>query len=447
MRLLDRLRSGNLETAERSYANGLTFEDVLAMFSFNGNTYQGISSPLRAPGSAVSANFSGYVQGVYNQSGVVAAAVTARALLMSQVRFQWRSLLQGETGRLFGTTELSILERPGDLTRAELLYAAEQHNSLAGNAFFYRNGGQLRLLRPDWVTVVYGSFENDVDPTAQLDAELVGYSYQPGGISSQTPPVFLAPSQVAHWKPEPDPMHWWRGQSWIGSVLSEITTDRQATEFKSKFFANAATPQLIVTLDPHTTQQQATDIAAVINQRHEGSANAYKTLVLGGGSDVKVAGSNLQQLDLKNTQGVDETRIALRARVPATLLGISEGLAGSALNAGNYSQTRRMWSDAWFMPTAQNLCASMERILALPVGTPAELSFDQSQIMFLQEDRKDEAEIRATQASSMRQLVEAGFEPSTVTKFIATGDTTVLEHTGVFSVQLQAPTDGTQNGE
>jgi hypothetical protein len=101
-----------------------------------------------------------------------------------------------------------------------------------------------------------------------------------------------------------------------------------------------------------------------------------------------------------------------------------------------------MWSDAWFMPTAQNLCASMERILALPVGTPAELSFDASQIMFLQEDRKDEADIRATQASSMRQLVEAGFEPSTVTKFIATGDTTVLQHTGVFSVQLQAPTEG-----
>ena len=160
---------------------------------------------------------------------------------------------------------------------------------------------------------------------------------------------------------------------------------------------------------------------------------------------MKVAGSNLQQLDLKNTQGVDETRIALRARVPATLLGISEGLAGSALNAGNYSQTRRMWSDAWFMPVAQNLCASMERILTLPVGTPAELSFDPSQIMFLQEDRKDEAEIRATQASSMRQLVEAGFEPSTVTKFIATGDTTVLQHTGVFSVQLQAPTDGETN--
>jgi len=196
--------------------NSLTFEDVLAMFSFNGNTYAGMSSPLRSPGTPVAGNFPGFVQGVYQTSGVVAAAITARALLMSQIRFQWRSLLQGETGRLFGTTELSVLERPGDLSRAELLYAAEQHNSLAGNAFFYRNAGQVRLLRPDWVTIVFGSEESDVDPTVQLDAELVGYTYQPGGPNSKNEPVFLAPSQVAHWKPEPDPMFWWRGQSWIG---------------------------------------------------------------------------------------------------------------------------------------------------------------------------------------------------------------------------------------
>ena len=443
MRLIDRLRS--TPQPERSYSNGLTFEDVLTMFSFNGNVYQGMASPLKAPGQAVAANFSGYVKGVYNSSGIVAAAITARALLLSQLRFQWRSVLQGEVGRLFGSADLAVLERPGDLTRAELLYAAEQHNSLSGNAFIYRNGGQLRLLRPDWVTIVFGSRENDVDPTTSLDAELVGYTYQPGGVTAKTDPVFLAPSQVAHWKPEPDPLFWWRGQSWVGSVLSEITTDRQATEFKSKFFANAATPQLIVTLDPHTTQQQASDVAGVINQRHEGSGNAYKTLVLGGGADVTVAGSNLQQLDLKTTQGVDETRIALRSRVPATVLGISEGLAGSALNAGNYSQTRRLWSDAWFTPTAQNLCAALERILTIPPTIPCELSFDPSQVMFLQEDRKDEADIRATQASSMRQLVEAGYEPSTVTKFIQTGDSTVLQHTGVFSVQLQAPTNGETN--
>jgi len=190
MRLLDRLRTSDSAESERSTA--LTFEDVLTMFAFNGNIYQGMSSPLRSPGTPIAANFPGFVQGVYNSSGIVAAAITARALLMSQIRFQWRSLLQGETGRLFGTTELAVLERPGDLSRAELLYAAEQHNSLAGNAFFYRNNNQLRLLRPDWVTIVFGSYESDVDPTTQLDAELVGYTYQPGGMTSKNDPIFLA---------------------------------------------------------------------------------------------------------------------------------------------------------------------------------------------------------------------------------------------------------------
>jgi phage portal protein BeeE len=219
--------------------------------------------------------------------------------------------------------------------------------------------------------------------------------------------------------------------------MSEIQTDRQATTFKSKFFANSATPQIIVTLDAQTTQAQAEDIADSIARGHEGANAAYKTLVLGGGADVTVAGSNLGQLDLKNTQGLDETRIALRSRVPATILGISEGLAGSALNAGNYSQTRRLWSDAWFIPTAQNLCGSLERILVLPPGRTAELSFDPAQIEFLQEDRRDEADIRGQKASTMRQLIEAGFVPSTVTQYVATGDESVLQHTGNVSVQLQ----------
>lgn len=444
MRLIDRLLA-TPKNEERSYANALTFEDVLTMFSFNGNVYQGVSSPLRAPGIAVNANFAGFVNGVYNSSGVVSAAITARALLLSQLRFQWRSLISGENGRLFGNAELSVLERPGDLTRAELLYAAELHNSLAGNAFFYRNAGQVRLLRPDWVTIVFGSQSDDADPTSQLDVELLGYAYKPGGPSSKSDPIFLTTSEVAHWKPEPDPMFWWRGQSWIGSVLDEIKTDRQATEFKSKFFANAATPQLIVSFDPNVTQQQAADMADAIHRRSEGSANAYKTLVLGGGADVTVAGSNLQQLDLRNTQGVDETRIALRSRVPATVLGISEGLAGSALNAGNYGQTRRMWSDAWFTPTAQNLCAALERILTLP-GPSVELSYDPTQIMFLQEDRKDEADINATKAQTARQLIDGGFEPSSVVQFITNGDPSVLTHTGNVSVQLQPPGTATNGG-
>jgi len=56
---------------------------------------------------------------------------------MSQLRFQWRSTLAGENGRLFGTAALAPLERPGDMTRTEMLYTAElaQYRSPATRSF------------------------------------------------------------------------------------------------------------------------------------------------------------------------------------------------------------------------------------------------------------------------------------------------------------------------
>ena len=43
-------------------------------------------------------------------------------------------------------------------------------------------------------------------------------------------------------------------------------------------------------------------------------SNAYETLYLGGGADVKVVGNDFRQMDLKATQGAGETRIAAAAR-------------------------------------------------------------------------------------------------------------------------------------
>ena len=49
---------------------------------------------------------------------------------------------------------------------------------------------------------------------------------------------------------------------------------------------------------------------------HEGIENAYKTLFLSAGADVKVVGTNLKDLDLKAIQGAGETRICCRCSCP-----------------------------------------------------------------------------------------------------------------------------------
>lgn len=413
-----------------------TFSDWLESFSFNGSEYylQSQANPMGA-NVDIGSTFSSFVEQAYKSSSIVGAAVTARALLLSQLVFKWR---RQADGTLFGSPALLPLERPAGLPLPQLLMAAEQHASLAGNAFFLRTSEGVRLLRPDWVTVVLGSRSDPSDPSSAWDAVPVGYVYDPPGRG--TAPDVFDPTEVAHWAPEPDPAVWWRGSSWVQSVIAEIRNDRQANLFKSKFFQNGATPQMIVSFNSDLTQAQAEGYADMVNANHAGAANAYKTLFLGGGADVSVVGSNLSELSLQHTQGKDESRIALRSRVPAVVMGISEGMQGSALNAGNYGQTRRLWSDGWFTPYTAGLCACLERVLDAPAG--AELAHDPSRVMFLQDDRLDEANILQANANTLRSLVDAGYDPSSAVAAIAGSDITKLTHSGLYSVQLQ-PTGST----
>jgi hypothetical protein len=110
------------------------------------------------------------------------------------------------------------------------------------------------------------------------------------------------------------------------------------------------------------------------------------------------------------------------------------------LNAGNYQQTRRMWADSWFQPYAQGLCSVLERIIDTPPD--AELTFDPSRILLLQEDQKDAADIRQTDALTIRALVDAGYSPDAAVAYVkSNGDLSQLlgNHSGLYSVQLQEP--------
>jgi len=152
---------------------------------------------------------------------------------------------------------------------------------------------------------------------------------------------------------------------------------------------------------------------------------------------VKVVGSQLAQLELKDSQGGHESRIATRSRVPAVILGIREGLEGSSLNTGNYGAARRVWSDGWFSATADSLSETLTPLVDTP--SDAELVHDPTRVMFLQEDRKDEADIQKANADTINTLVSAGFAPESARDAVRSGDLSKLSHTGLVSVQLQTP--------
>lgn len=246
------------------------------------------------------------------------AAQMVRGLVLSQMRFTWRNPPSHPSTprRTFGNAELGLLERPWThATTGDLVTTMEWHEGLTGNAFVVRQPNRLRVLRPDWCGLVFGS---DTDPdlaSTAIDGELVGLVYQNGGLGGSGQISTLLPDEYAHWAPIPDPECPGVGQSWVTAALRDIQGDQAATQHKLHFFVNGATPNMVVKGIPAVSQEQFDMYVAMMESKHAGVANAYKTLYLTAGADATVVGADLKQLDFKATQGAGEP-LALDTPIP-----------------------------------------------------------------------------------------------------------------------------------
>jgi len=430
----------------------LTLDEYANWFSLNGLAY-GLtgSTTISNPREEIGGDFKGFIDGAYKSNGVIFSCVLARMLVFSEARFQFRQMRSGRPGDLFGNPSLQLLERPWpNATTGDLLTRGIQDADLAGNFYAVRRPRGIKRMRPDWVTIITGTDTRpDQDATPNdLDLEVLGYAYHPGGKQSGNTPVILMREEVAHFAPIPDPSANFRGMSWISPIVREVMADTAATSHKLQFFENGATPNMVVTLDPAVNQAAAEKLQAAISAKYAGLHGAYETMVLGGGADVKVIGADMRQVDFKVTQGHGETRVAAAAGVPPIIVGLSEGLQSATYS--NYGQAKRRFADGTIRPLWRNMAGSLSTLVDVPAG--AELWYDDRDIPFLAEDVKDAAEAQQVEASTISTLVDAGYEPDAVIDAVTAGDLKRLKgkHTGLYSVQLQAPTAtppaGSQNG-
>jgi hypothetical protein len=418
-------------------------------------TVQGISvtdwSQMFRPGSQV--NYGGrpaqaYQMGQGNNGAVFAGnpivytCEAKRISVFSEMRFQYQRMANGRAGDLWGDATLSLLETPwpGASTR-DLLKRAELDAATAGNSYWILDPDPeqpeqylLRLDPAGMRILTSGS----VDPISgfPVGEQLLGYVHYKDATKMKNP-TFYPPEAIAHYAPTPDPAAPFRGMSWMSPCLPDVEADNSMTAHKVATLRSGAYLGYVVSMDPSMTLPQFRDFVEEYKKEHEGPVNAGKTLFLGGGADVKTVGQSFDDLAFEATQGAGATRIAGCSQVPVTLAGLSEGLKGSTLNAGNYKAAKENFVDAWARPAWGDFASAIECLRPAPSGS--RLWYDDRDIPFLREDILDQAEVTSRDATTIRTLIDGGYEPDAAVDAVASGDMKRLtgQHTGYVSVQLQ----------
>lgn len=430
--LLERLRGGRAE--ER----GLTIDDYVALVRDSMNGLDQSWGATHAPNLDERA--------ALNCNGPVFAVMAVRQAAFSAISFRWQRLRDGRGADMYGTPELSRLEKPwpGGTTQ-DLLARMIQDADLVGNAYHVldtpltrlngdvSSGTEVVRLRPDWVDLILAK---RMRPTGQLGWRKVGYLYHEGGKAKGGEPTILGLDEVSHFMPAPDPLHPFAGMSWLTPIVREVENDVLMNQHKRKFFENGATPNMVIKHAEGADREAIIAFNKRLREENAGVENAYKALNLYPGADVTIAGANMEQIDFRQVQGAGETRIASAGGVPPILAGFSEGLASATYS--NYGQARRRFADITMHPLWQNASGSLAVIMP-DRGPDTRLWYDAERVPLLREDETDAANIAQIRANTISSLITAGYTPESVVKAVDADDFRLLEHTGLFSVQLQRP--------
>jgi Phage portal protein len=425
-----------------SRRQALGFDEWLGTFSFD-NIWPFVPTTMAGQRELPDYTFMGVVIGAYLRNSVVFSCLALRARLFGEARFQFQQMRAGRPGNLFGTQALTTLEAPETgKTTGDLLAAAILDADLGGNGFMLGRPDGIYRLRPDWTSIAWGSSKRADDLGAwDPEAKVLGYGHAPGGVGAGEDLLVYGPEEVAHFVATRDPLARNRGVSLVVAGLREILSDNAATSHKLSFFEHAATVNLALKLPAGMPKDKADEWVELFEQEHRGALNAYRTLYFGGGMEPVPVGLNFEQMTFTELQGKAETRIAALTGMHPVVAALSEGLQGSALNAGNFAAAARLVGNATLRPLWRNMAGSLQTIIPPLPGT--RLWYDDRDVPFLREDIKDRAAVTQQEAATIVALGNGGFtKQSAIDAVMADGDWNRLVDTGLTSVQLQPPLTG-----
>lgn len=248
---------------------------------------------------------------------------------------------------------------------------------LDGNAYLYRvrdGNGKLAELQ----YLMHGC----VNPVAGKDTPISYYEYRAGGSTYR-----LEPQDIIHIRDGVDPTNPALGWSGLKSVVNEILSDQEASDYTYAVLRNLGITGLVVSPvgDDFITEDQAELLKKRLLQDTTGDQRG-EPLVLSQPVTVSSPGFSPEQMALDKIRSIPESRICAVIGIPAMVLDLVSGAERRTYS--NYEEARSAALEDWLIPLYQLIDDTLTWELLPEFGGSGDerITRDLTQISALQED-------------------------------------------------------------
>lgn len=225
-------------------------------------------------------------------------------------------------------------------------------------------------------------------PESRRDAFISHYKYSARGQLIDVPV-----SEVVHFRNGLDPRNPRLGLSDLHSVLREVFSDDEASNYAASILRNMGVPGVIVSpKNTNISKEDAEAAEKTFDKRFTGDRRG-SVMVMRGATDVHQFAWSPAQLELSSIRDVSEERVCAVLGLPAAVVGFGSGLQQTKVGATMRELVQLAWI-ACITPMQHAMAGDLENQL-LPDFEPNpdsyDVFFDESHVQALQENESERA--------------------------------------------------------
>lgn len=265
---------------------------------------------------------------------------------------------------------LDLLDRFNETTtQSEGIYVTEAHLELAGDSFWYLEGGEkgglpsnIYILQPDKVKLHLGNV------AAGARSLVESYEYRTVVDGKEVSQKYK-PEEILHMK-VPNPKNPYRGFSVVEGIANTLDIDVNTIQAARSFYENGMMAQFMLTTENKLTQDQLKKLKAEMQAAYSGSKNFWKVPIFGGGIKPETVQVNSKDAEMLGQQMWLRDKIMAAFKNTKSSLGITEDV-----NRANAEASILGWKRSVIKPKMCRIIDSLNEFLVPRYGDNLVLGF------------------------------------------------------------------------